>query len=61
MQLVEGVKIQLKSEDSTEVDILAWMGRTALELIGKGGFGHSFDPLTEGKPDAYAEAVKQFV
>lgn len=37
------------------------MGRTALELIGKGGFGHSFDPLVRSEPDPYAEAVKQFV
>ncbi|KAH9850326.1 cytochrome P450 [Lenzites betulinus] len=35
-----------------EVDIAAWISRTALELIGQGGLGHSFDPLTEETSDA---------
>ena len=60
-QLCEGLNTQLKNSESNEVDILAWMGRTALELIGRGGFGHSFDPLVESKPDAYGEAVKQLM
>ena len=59
--MAEGVKTQLKTSESNEVDILAWMGRTALELIGKGGLGHSFDPLVESKPDAYADAMKAFM
>ena len=37
------------------------MGRAALELIGQGGFGHSFDPLVENVPNAYADAIKDFV
>ncbi|KAI0775295.1 cytochrome P450 [Trametes elegans] len=44
-----------------EVDVAGWMGRTALELIGQGGLGHSFDPLTEERSDAYTEAVKALV
>lgn len=44
-----------------EMDILMWMGRTALELIGQGGLGHSFDPLIEESSDSFAEAVKAFV
>ena len=36
------------------------MGRTALELIGQGGLGHSFDPLTADTQDEYTEAVKGF-
>ena len=36
------------------------MGRTALELLGRGGLGYSFDPLNEDVADAYAEAVKSF-
>ena len=35
------------------------MGRTALELVGQGGLGHSFDPLTEDITDEYTEAVKE--
>lgn len=37
------------------------MGRTALELVGQGGLGHSFDPLTEETSDEYTEAVKALV
>ncbi|KAI0671636.1 cytochrome P450 [Trametes maxima] len=44
-----------------EIDIAAWMGRTALELIGQGGLGHSFDPLTRESSDYYTEAVKALV
>ncbi|KAI0828713.1 cytochrome P450 [Trametes gibbosa] len=46
----------------TEIDMLNWMGRTALELIGQAGLGYSFDPLTEDvTPDVYAEAIKAYV
>jgi len=41
-----------------EVDVLNWMGRTALELVGQGGLGYSFDPLTEDKPNALGDALK---
>ncbi|KAI0628824.1 cytochrome P450 [Trametes polyzona] len=47
-------------DDTKELDILGWMGRTALELIGQGGLGHSFDPLTEDRPDEFAAAVKSY-
>ncbi|KAH9941852.1 cytochrome P450 [Epithele typhae] len=43
-----------------ELDVLAWMGRTALELIGQAGLGHSFDPLTADTPDEFATIVKSF-
>ena len=44
-----------------EIDMLKWMGRTALEIIGQVGLGHSFDPLTEDVQDEYTDAVKQLV
>ncbi|OCH94337.1 cytochrome P450 [Obba rivulosa] len=44
-----------------EVDILNWMGRTALELIGQGGLGYSFDPLEEDVPDVLGDALKAFM
>ncbi|KAM5542771.1 hypothetical protein V8D89_003732 [Ganoderma adspersum] len=44
-----------------DVDVLAWMGRTALELVGQGMMGYSFDPLTEDVHNDFAEAVKSFV
>lgn len=37
------------------------MGRTALELVGQGGLGHSFDPLVAECRDEYTEAVKALV
>ncbi|KAI0668342.1 cytochrome P450 [Trametes maxima] len=43
-----------------ELDMLGWMGRTALELIGQGGLGHSFDPLTEDVADDFTDAVKAY-
>ena len=46
--------------EKVEVDLLMWMGRTALELVGQAGLGYSFDPLTADKPDAFAHAIKGF-
>ena len=37
------------------------MGRKALELVGQGTLGYSFDPLTADSRDEYAEAVKAFM
>ncbi|KAI0669335.1 cytochrome P450 [Trametes maxima] len=48
------------SGTSKEVDVLNWMGRTALELIGQGALGYSFDPLVEDVSDSLAESVKSF-
>ncbi|CDO76298.1 hypothetical protein BN946_scf184917.g14 [Trametes cinnabarina] len=45
---------------ATELDVSAWMGRTALEIVGQAGLGYSFDPLVSEKPDEYASALKGF-
>ncbi|TBU26014.1 cytochrome P450 [Dichomitus squalens] len=42
----------------TEVDMVMWMGRTALELVGQAGLGYSFDKLTEESADEFGEALK---
>lgn len=47
-------------DGSATLDMVGWMGRTALELVGQGGLGHSFDPLIEDTQDEYTEAVKGF-
>ncbi|KZT68370.1 cytochrome P450 [Daedalea quercina L-15889] len=44
-----------------ELDMLAWLGRVALELIGQGALGYSFDPLVTDKADSYADALKSLV
>ncbi|KAM5532962.1 hypothetical protein V8D89_013359, partial [Ganoderma adspersum] len=45
---------------SKEVDVLKWMGRAALELLGQGVLGYSFDPLVDDTTNDFAEAVKSF-
>ncbi|KAM5540029.1 hypothetical protein V8D89_006169, partial [Ganoderma adspersum] len=44
-----------------DLDVLAWMGRTALELIGRGGLGYSFDPLVAKSKDEFMESIKAFI
>ncbi|KAJ6544810.1 cytochrome P450 [Mycena vulgaris] len=46
-------------EGPQEVDVLLWMTRTALELVGQAGLGHSFDTLTDDEVPAYVKSVKQ--
>ncbi|KAM5539718.1 hypothetical protein V8D89_006531 [Ganoderma adspersum] len=41
-----------------DLDVLAWMGRAALELVGRGGLGYSFDDLVSESRNEFAEAVK---
>lgn len=41
--------------------MMRWLNRTALELIGQGGLGHSFDPLTEDVHSEFAAAIKRLV
>lgn len=43
----------------TEINLADWMGRTALELIGQGGLGYSFDPLVSNVKNLYGEALKE--
>ncbi|KAK1227805.1 hypothetical protein PQX77_009180 [Marasmius sp. AFHP31] len=44
----------------TEIDMLTWMSRTALELIGQAGLGHSFDNLEdEEHAHPYIKTIKQ--
>ncbi|KAM5540048.1 hypothetical protein V8D89_006188 [Ganoderma adspersum] len=49
------------SDGPRDLDILGWMGRTALELVGRGGLGYSFDPLVAESKDVFTESVKSFV
>lgn len=43
-----------------ELDMTMWMGRTAMEYIGQGGMGYSFDSMDETKTNRYHEASKNF-
>ncbi|KAF9064448.1 cytochrome P450 [Rhodocollybia butyracea] len=45
-----------------EIDVLGWMFRTALELIGQSGFGYSFDNMKDDVPKhRYSTVVKEFL
>ncbi|GJE97229.1 cytochrome P450 [Phanerochaete sordida] len=59
-RLRAGIETQLGAAPA-DVDLLNWMGRAALELIGTGAFGHSFDRLVENVPHPFADAIKDFV
>ncbi|KAI0955823.1 hypothetical protein AcV7_006386 [Taiwanofungus camphoratus] len=41
-----------------EIDMLHWMGRASLELIGQGILGYSFDPMVKDASDALGNALK---
>ncbi|KAJ3743764.1 cytochrome P450 [Lentinula detonsa] len=62
-QLESALKNRLNKGPSTqEVDILSWMGRTALEIMGQAGLGYSFDPLTdEESAHPYSKIIKQLL
>ncbi|KAJ3478354.1 hypothetical protein NLI96_g9816 [Meripilus lineatus] len=56
-KLRDGIKKQI-AEAPGEVDILNWMGRAALELVGQAGLGYSFDPLVEDSKNSFGDAIK---
>ncbi len=58
---MEGIERRIGGQPAAvEVDMLSWMGRTALELIGQAGLGYSFDPLVADTPDDFGYAIKAF-
>ncbi|KAI0324490.1 cytochrome P450 [Cubamyces sp. BRFM 1775] len=60
-KLVAGISSKLQ-DGGTDVDVLNWLGRTALELIAQAGIGHSFDTLIEdASTHPFAAAVKNYV
>ncbi|KAJ3838143.1 cytochrome P450 [Lentinula raphanica] len=62
-QLESALKAKLRKGPATqEVDILSWMGRTALEIMGQAGLGYSFDPLTdEETAHPYSRVIKELL
>ncbi|CCM06147.1 uncharacterized protein FIBRA_09620 [Fibroporia radiculosa] len=59
-KLRDGIKKQVAG-GAEEIDVIDWMGRTALELIGQGGLGYSFDPLVEDTYNEYGHALKSLI
>ncbi|KAJ3553546.1 hypothetical protein NM688_g3552 [Phlebia brevispora] len=60
-RLRKALASQLGGPNNQEIDMLKWMGRTALELIGQGGLGCSFDPLLTDMHNSFGEALKAFL
>ena len=60
LQLRDGLIADIGA-DTKEVDVLKWMGRATLELLGQGAFGYSFDPLVDDTTNDFAEAVKSYL
>ncbi|KZT70364.1 cytochrome P450 [Daedalea quercina L-15889] len=56
-RLRDALEMRVKN-GARELDMANWMGRTALELIGQGGLGYSFDKLVDDKTDPFAESLK---
>ncbi|KAI8976691.1 cytochrome P450 [Trametes punicea] len=45
-----------------DIDMLDWMSRASLEIIGQAGMGHSFDPLvSDDASDPFTEAAKEYL
>ncbi|CCL99518.1 uncharacterized protein FIBRA_01536 [Fibroporia radiculosa] len=63
-QVVDKLRVAIERQVASgpqEIDMLNWMSRTALELIGQGGLGYSFDPLVEDVKNDYGDALKSIV
>ncbi len=60
MQLRLAIESRVRSGPQ-KLDMVSWMGRAALEIIGQSGLGHSFDPLVADVEDEYTEAIKSFM
>ncbi|KAI0316032.1 cytochrome P450 [Amylostereum chailletii] len=67
IQLRDIWKLQVQSSDEqqdgsvhTVINVVNWLNKTTLDIIGLAGFNYSFDALnTTGKPNELNEAVKQ--
>ncbi|KAF8069171.1 cytochrome P450 [Lyophyllum atratum] len=60
-KLEQAIKFNI-TNGAQDIDILHWMSRAALEMIGQSGLGYSFDSLTEGvEPHPYSKAAKELI
>ncbi|KAH8107332.1 cytochrome P450, partial [Phellopilus nigrolimitatus] len=49
------------SKGKEHINVMMWVSRAALEYIGQGGLGYSFDALDEQENNKYSEAMKKSV
>jgi len=58
----EDTLVRVLHGGTTELDMLVWLSRVSLELIGQAGIGVSFDTLSETSPPSeYMLAAKQLI
>jgi hypothetical protein len=57
MQLEQAMLFKVDA-GPTEIDVTGWLTRTALELIGQSGLGHSFGDFSENTHNPFADAAK---
>ncbi|KAI0262732.1 cytochrome P450 [Gloeopeniophorella convolvens] len=57
---LHGILKPMVEDGPQEVDIVEWMGRLALELIGQAGLGYNFGTL-DGRNDEFCKAVKEWI
>lgn len=43
-----------------EIEMVYWMKRTSLEIIGQGGLGYSFGALDDMSTNEYTDSIKNF-
>ncbi|THU91600.1 cytochrome P450 [Dendrothele bispora CBS 962.96] len=62
-QLEKGLTRQLNNaKEPQEIEMISWMSRTALELIGQAGLGYSFDTLEDDTvTHPYSQIMKQLI
>jgi hypothetical protein len=56
-QLREVLSDQVRKGEK-DINVMMWMSRTALEYIGQGALGYSFDALDVTKENKYNQAIK---
>ncbi|KAG9082535.1 hypothetical protein FRC07_014173, partial [Ceratobasidium sp. 392] len=47
------------SSEGVEIDVLSWLSRATLDVIGTAGFGYEFNSLQDGDKDELAKAFKE--
>ncbi|KAK7682256.1 hypothetical protein QCA50_014843 [Cerrena zonata] len=59
-RMSNGIEAEVGDKTAT-VDIMEWLARAALELIGQGGLGVSMDSLGDPTPNPLADSIKMMI
>ena len=57
----DALDARVRDTPTVELDLLSWMGRTTLEVLGQAGLGYSFDNFVDDSTDDFGEAIKMFL